>query len=78
MDDREALIFMERHERQARAHGLKTERGFFQWTYLMGASDDRFIQSPEIYAQLKGGNPDDRLNDMMRLMAKATREELRL
>lgn len=77
MDDREALIFMERHENQARAHGLRTERGFFQWTYLMGASDGQFIRSPEIRAHLKGGNPDARLNDIMRLMANAATEGTR-
>jgi hypothetical protein len=77
MDDREALIFMERHEMQARAHGLKTERGFFQWTYLMGASDGKFIESADIRAHLNGGNADARLNDMMRLMANAAKEGIR-
>lgn len=77
MDDREALIFMARHETQARAHGLRTERGFFQWTYLMGASDGQFIRSPEIRAHIKGGNPDARLNDIMRLMANAAKEGVR-
>ena len=76
-DDHEALLFMEQHERQARSYGLTTERGFFQWTYLMGASDGRFIESPEIRAHLKSENPDGRLNDVMRLMASAAIEGAR-
>ena len=74
MDEREALLFMERYEKQARAYGLKTERGFFQWTYLMSASNGRFIEAPDIRQNLKGGNPDARLDDMMRLMANAAKE----
>lgn len=74
MDEREALLFMERYETQARAHGLKTERGFFQWTYLMSASNGHFIEAPDIHQNLKGSNPDARLDDMMRLMANAAKE----
>ncbi|MFK3777636.1 hypothetical protein [Agrobacterium sp. NPDC089420] len=74
MDEGEALLFMERYEAQARAQGLKTERGFFQWTYLMSASNGGFIESPHIRDNLKGGNPDARLDDMMRLMANAAKE----
>lgn len=71
LNDEQALICMERYEQQARAHGLRTERGFYQWTYLMSASEGRFIQSPEIRDHLKGGNPDKRLDEMMGFMANA-------
>ncbi|MCZ7450969.1 hypothetical protein O8B93_25685 [Agrobacterium rhizogenes] len=74
MEEREALIFMERYETQARIYGLKTERGFFQWTYLMSASNGRFIEAPDIRQNLKGSNPDARLDEMMRLMANAAKE----
>jgi hypothetical protein len=74
MDEREALIFMERYETQARIYGLKTERGFFQWTYLMSASNGRFIEAPDIRQNLKARNPDARLDEMMRLMANAAKE----
>ncbi|NTA83652.1 hypothetical protein G6L13_24440 [Agrobacterium tumefaciens] len=74
MDEREALIFMERYETQARIYGLKTERGFFQWTYLMSASNGRFIEAPDIRQNLRGRNPDARLDEMMRLMANAAKE----
>jgi hypothetical protein len=71
LNDEEALACMERYEQQARAHGLRTERGFYQWTYLMSASEGRFIQSPEIRDHLKGKNPDKRLDEMMGFMANA-------
>ncbi|MFD1747382.1 hypothetical protein ACFSE1_18070 [Rhizobium helianthi] len=74
MNDRQALAFMERHEAQAREIGLKTERGFFQWTYLMSASNDEFIRSPEIGAYIKTGNPDARLDDIMLHMANGAKE----
>jgi hypothetical protein len=69
LNDEEALVCMERYEQQARTHGLRTERGFYQWTYLMSASEGRFIQSPDIRDHLKGGNPDKRLDEMMGFMA---------
>lgn len=71
LNDEQALICMERYEQQARTYGLRTERGFYQWTYLMSASEGRFIQSPEIRHHLKGGNPDKRLDEMMGFMANA-------
>lgn len=74
MNDQQALDFMERHEAQARERGLKTERGFFQWTYLMSASNGEFIRSPEIRAYIKTGNPDARLDDIMRHMANGAKE----
>lgn len=69
LNDEQALTCIERYEQQARAHGLRTERGFYQWAYLMSASEGRFIQSPEIRDHLKGGNPDKRLDEMMGFMA---------
>ncbi len=71
LNDEEALSCMERYEQQARAHGLRTERGFYQWTYLMSSSEGRFIQSPEIRDHLKSGSPDKRLDEMMGFMANA-------
>lgn len=77
LNDEEALSCMERYEQQARAHGLRTERGFYQWTYLMSASEGRFIQSSEIRDHLKSGNPDKRLDEVMRLMSNAAIEGVR-
>lgn len=74
MNDQQALGFMEKHEMQARERGIKTERGFFQWTYLMSASNGEFIRSPEIGAYIKSGNPDARLGDIMRHMANGAKE----
>jgi hypothetical protein len=71
LNDDEALVCMERYEQQARTYGLRTERGFYQWTYLMSASEGRFIQSPDIRNHLKGENPDKRLDEMMGVMANA-------
>lgn len=73
MDEQKALAFMERYEAQARERGLKTERGFFQWTYLMSASNGEFIRSPDIRAHLYCDDPDSRLNDIMRLMVSASK-----
>lgn len=69
IDEREALMFMERYETGTSI--LKTERAFFQWTYLMSVSNRRFIEAPDIRQSLKGSNPDARLDEMMRPMANA-------
>jgi hypothetical protein len=40
----------------------------------MSASNGRFIEAPDIRQNLKGRNPDARLDEMMRLMANAAKE----
>ncbi|WP_414834317.1 hypothetical protein [Afifella sp. YEN Y35] len=77
--DDEVMSWAEQHERSGREIGLMTERGLLQWTYLMGGSKGRFADDPHIRAHLTSGPglPDRKLDAVMSLMVRASRESRR-
>jgi hypothetical protein len=72
MDDWQADRLVQDCEKSGRHLGLTTERGFYQWTYLMAASKGQFITQPHIREHIIHGHqtPDKNLDFIMKTMSR--------